>query len=252
MRLPISVGGRVATAVVAGVLVAGSAAIPLRSTVVRVRGPIENPAAAAAVPDRPVTTEPKHAAPTHALPVPAPLVEAGLGLREKPVAVPLLLRIPSIGVTASVLGVGLTPGNVMDAPEGSANDPVWQQAFWYRGSAVPGAASTALLAGHIDGGGRLAAFAHIAELKKGDLVVVRDTRTGLDVRFAVTGAVAYTLAETATPAVLTSMYGAGPVAGKPPQPSTDGLARLTLVTCAGTFVNGTHDHRLVVYATRIS
>jgi hypothetical protein len=52
-------------------------------------------------------------------------------------------------------------------------------------------------------------------------------------------------------AVLTSMYGAGPVAGKPPQPSPDGLARLTLVTCAGTFVDGTHDHRLVVYATRI-
>ena len=34
--------------------------------------------------------------------------------------------------------------NAMDAPEGPADDPVWQQAFWYRGSAIPGARSTAL------------------------------------------------------------------------------------------------------------
>ena len=27
---------------------------------------------------------------------------------------------------------------------------------------------------------------------------------------------------------------------------------LTFITDAGTFVNGTHDHRIVVYATRIS
>lgn len=250
MRLPTSVGGRIATSLIAGVLVAGSAAIPLRSNV-RVIA-VDSAAAAAAAPKRPVTTEPRRAARAHELPVPAALTKAGLGLRDKPVAVPLQLRIPSIGVDASVLGVGLTSKNVMDAPMGRSNDPVWQQAFWYRGSAVPGAASTALLAGHIDGGGRLAVFARIAELKKGDLIVVRDTRTGLDVRFAVTGAVAYTLAETTTPAVLTAMYGAGPVAGKKPQPSPDGLARLTLVTCAGTFVHGTHDHRLVVYATRIT
>jgi hypothetical protein len=203
MRLPTSVGGRVASALIAGALVAGAVALPLRGKVVRVVRPVENTAAAAAAaPARPVTTEPKRAAVARTLPVPAPLTEAGLSLRAKPVAVPLRLRIPSIGVDASVLGVGLTPGNVMDAPIGRADDPVWQQAFWYRGSAVP-------------------------------------------------GAVAYTLVETTTPAVLTSMHGAGPVTGNPPQPSTDGLARLTLVTCAGTFVDGAHDHRLVVYATRI-
>ena len=198
-----------------------------------------------------MTTEPKRAV-AIPLPVPAALVDPALSMRAKAVSVPLQLRIPSIGVDAAVLGVGVTPKNAMDAPMGRSGDPVWQQAFWYRGSAVPGAASTALIAGHIDGGGRLAVFARIAELKKGDLVVIHDTRNGLDVRFAVTGAVAYTLAETTTPKVLASMYGAGPVAGTGPQPSADGLARLTLVTCSGTFVNGTHDHRLVVYATRIT
>ena len=59
----------------------------------------------------------------------------------------------------------------MDAPKGPSNDPVWQQAFWYRGSAIPGAASTALIAGHIDGGGQSGVFAHIAELRKGDAIV---------------------------------------------------------------------------------
>ena len=61
----------------------------------------------------------------------------------------------------------------------------------------------------------------------------------------------YPLAEAATPAVLKRIYGAGPVAGKWAQPSADGLAHLTLITCSGTFRNGTHDHRLAVYADRI-
>lgn len=250
MRLPTSTRGRLATLAFAAAFVAGVAAIPMRPKSVRVLGPAE---AAAVVADRPVTAHPKNAVhAAKALLVPAALTKAGLSLRAEAVAVPLRLRIPSIGVDATVLGVGITKQNVMDAPMGSPDDPVWQQAFWYRGSAVPGAASTALLAGHIDGGGRLAIFAHIAELRKGDPIVVHDARTGLDVHFAVTGAVSYTLEQTRKPAVLRWMYGVGPVAGTKPQPSADGLAHLTLVTCSGTFRNGTHDHRLVVYATRIA
>ncbi len=61
----------------------------------------------------------------------------------------------------------------------------------------------------------------------------------------------YSLEEAADPAVLTRIYGAGPVAGTWAKPSADGLSHLTLITCAGTFRNGTHDHRLVVYATRV-
>jgi len=71
------------------------------------------------------------------------------------------------------------------------------------------------------------------------------------VQFAVKSSRSYSLAEAATPAVLKRIYGAGPVVGEWPQPSADGLAHLTLITCAGTFRNGTHDHRLVVYAVRI-
>ena len=185
-------------------------------------------------------------------PVPAALYAAGLDVRAGPVPVPLELRIPSLNVAAAVLGVGVTPGDVMDAPEGPVDDPVWQEAFWYRGSAVPGVISTALIAGHIDGPrGTQAVFGHIDRLRRGDRIVVHDTRTGLDVRFAVTGSTSFSLAQTAEKSILTRIYGVGPVAGTTPQRSVDGLAHLTLVTCAATFRNGTHDHRLVVCATRV-
>ncbi|MHB8663727.1 MAG: class F sortase [Acidimicrobiales bacterium] len=187
-----------------------------------------------------------------ALPVPATFAAARLGLRDGPAPAPLELLMPSLGVRAAVTGVGLTPQNVMDAPMGAADDPVWQQAFWYRGSALPGAVSTALIAGHIDDSlGRPAVFAHIDNLRPADPIIIRDTRSGLEVRFSVTDAKTFSLDQATDRAVLTEMYGAGPVAGTGPQPSPDGLSHMTLVTCAGTFRNGTHDHRLVVYATRV-
>jgi sortase (surface protein transpeptidase) len=190
-----------------------------------------------------------------ALAVPAALMKSGLDLRAGPLALPLELRISSIGVTIPIIGVGITANQVMDAPMGPPSDPVWQEAFWYRGSAVPGAASTALIAGHInDPLGRPGSFAHLDQLRRGDKIVVRDMRNGLIVRFAVTSTRSYPLDQTSDRAVLIRMYGAGPVSGNVPQPSTDGLAHLTLVTCAGTFQHdiGTHDHRLVVSATRIA
>lgn len=185
------------------------------------------------------------------LAVPAALTDEAVDLRAGPGPVPLELQLPSLDVNASVVGVGITPKNEMDAPIGPAGDPVWQQAFWYRGSAVPGTLSTALIAGHVGGpGGSSAVFAHLDRLRPGDPIVVRDTRTATDVRFSVTESTTYSLDEAAEPAVLARIYGTGPVEATWPQPSTDGLAHLTLITCTGTFRDGTHDHRLVVYATR--
>lgn len=188
-----------------------------------------------------------------ALALPAALTDGAVDLRAGPGAVPLELQLPSLDIVAPVVGVGITPTNVMDAPMGPAGDPVWQQAFWYRGSAVPGELSTALIAGHVGGPqGSSAVFANLDRLQPGDPIIARDTRSGTDVRFAVTESKTYSLDEAAEPAVLTRIYGAGPVAASWPQPSDDGLAHLTLITCTGTFRNGTHDHRLVVYATRIA
>lgn len=191
-------------------------------------------------------------APPPGPPVPAALVAEGTALTDGPLPVPLELSVPTLGLRSPVLGVGMTDEAAMDAPTGPPGDPIWQQTFWYRGSAVPGEASTALLAGHVgSAGGRPAVFAHLEELRVGDPVEVLDTRTGLVVRFAVDEVVSYSLADAARPEVLARIYGAGPITGDRPRPSVDGAAHLTLITCAGTYRGDTHDRRLVVYATRV-
>jgi Sortase domain len=185
---------------------------------------------------------------------PAPLFDPGIDLRAGAVAVPLELQLPSLRLTAPVLGVGLNSKNVMDTPMGSAKDPVWEKVFWYRGSGVPGDATTATIAGHVDDVlGRPAIFARLKDLRVGDTVTVRDTRSGLAVDFLVTRTITYTLKQTVDPAVLAQIYGSGPVTGQGPQPSADGLAHLTLITCTGNWVGriGTFDHRLAVYAVAI-
>ena len=208
----------------------------------RAAAPVASTMAASAPTPMPVT----------GLAIPAGLFDEELDLRAGPVEVPLELLVPTIGLRTSIAGVGISSEDVMDAPMGPVDDPVWQKAFWYRGSAIPGSPSTALIAGHVSGpGGRPGAFARIGDLRPGDSIVVRDTRDGLDVRFAVTASTTYSLDEARDPNTLGRIYGEGPVAGTGPQPSPDGLSNLTLITCAGTFRNGTHDHRLVVYATRV-
>src|SRR6202140_1212693 len=137
------------------------------------------------------------AQPANQLLAQAPLVDPSIDLRAGPVDVPLELRIPSLHISAPVLGVGLDAKNVMDAPKGSANDPVWHKAFWYRGGGIPGDATTATIAGHVDDVlGRPALFAHLKDLRRGDTIVVHDTQTNLDVEFVVTATVTYTLKQT--------------------------------------------------------
>src|SRR6202521_4282124 len=156
------------------------------------------------------SAQPAFAPSANQLLVQAPLVDPGMDLRAGPVAVPLELRLPSLRITAPVLGVGLTPKNVMDTPMGSPSDPVWRKVFWYRGGGIPGDATTATIAGHVDDViGRPAIFAHLKDLRPGDTVVVHDTRTNLDVDFAVTRSVTYTLKQTSDPAVLAEIYGTG-------------------------------------------
>jgi hypothetical protein len=186
--------------------------------------------------------------------VQAPLVDPSIDLRAGPVGLPVELRIPSLRISAPMLGVGLTPKNVMDTPTGSASDPVWRKVFWYRGGGIPGDATTATIAGHVDDVlGRPAIFARLKDLRPGDPIVVHDTRTDVDVEFLVTETVIYTLKQTLDHAVLSRIYGSGPADGLGPQPSPDGLAHLTLMTCTGHWVNGwgTFDQRLAVYAVSL-
>ena len=190
--------------------------------------------------------------PTPTLFVPGPLFDASLDLKAGPVDVQLVLQIPSLEVNAPVLGVGLTAENVMDAPAGLIDDPNWHAAFWYRGSGIPGASGTATIAGHVDDPlGRPEIFAHLEQLRPGDLIIIHDNNTTNDIRFVVNLVKVYSLQQSSDPAVMALIFGAGPVAGNAPQPAPDGLSHLTLITCAGNYINGHFDHHTVVYATRI-
>ncbi len=227
---------RVVLVVTAGVALAGCGRTPASPVHGRAHGPV---ATVAEPPGQGV--------------VPAPLTAAGLDLRSGPVDVPLLLRIPSLQLGVPVLGVGITPRNVMDAPVGPSDDPVWGKAFWYRGGAIPGEVGTATVAGHLDDPlGRPAAFAHLEDLRAGAAIVVHDTRSGLDVAFTVTETQTYSDAQTSDPVVLARLYGAGPVAGAGSQPAPDGLSHLVLITCAGNYVHGAFDHHLAVFAQRVA
>jgi len=180
-----------------------------------------------------------------------PLINPDFDIKAGPIPVPLELQIPSLKVNAPVIGVGLTSRNEMDAPKGPIGSPIWHSAFWYRGSGIPGDPGTATIAGHVnDSLGRPEIFAHLQKLNPGDLIIVHDKKTTFDIRFIVDEIKIYSVKESSDPAVLTLIYGAGPVAGTLPQPALDGLSHLTLITCAGNIVNGEFDHHTVVYATR--
>ena len=199
-------------------------------------------------------TRPPRPRPTTTLRSPLALTPHRMSLNAAPVAVPVVVEIPSIHVSSNLLAVGMTAAHVMAAPEGGANSPFWGDTFWYRGGSVPGAVGTATIAGHIDNRyGQYAVFGQLSKLVKGDLILIRYTQRGFTERFVVTSTHAYTLAQTTTKRVLNLIYGTGPPAGRPAKPSADGLAHLSLITCAGTwdYAIATHNERLVVTAVRI-
>jgi hypothetical protein len=188
------------------------------------------------------------------LTIPGPLVDPTLSLFTGPVAVPLEMQIPALDIQAPVLGVGLTLTNVMASPRGNrVDDPIWQSVFWYRGGGIPGDVGTATFAGHFDDGlGRPAIFAYLGELRTGDLIVVRDVRSEVEIPFIVTETQTYTDEEAADPATLERIFGSQSVSGSEAASEADQISRLTLITCAGAWVDGSFNLRLVVYATRAS
>lgn len=176
--------------------------------------------------------------------------DLNLDLRSGPVDVPLELQIPVLNVNAPVLGVGLTADNVMDAPKGPIGDPVWHTAFWYRGGGIPGESGTATIAGHVTGPlGNPEIFANLKNLTPGDAIIIHVKNSTLNIRFIVDQIKVYSIQESTDPTVLSMIYGPGITEGTGPQPAPDGLSHLTLITCAGSYVNGEFDHHTVVFAT---
>jgi sortase (surface protein transpeptidase) len=150
------------------------------------------------------------------------------GAAPVPVARPVSLTIPLIGVRTALVTLGLTADGVLEVPSSTA------VAGWYTGSARPGAVGPAVIVGHVDSLSGPGVFFRLSELQPGDRVYV--TRAdGTMVEFRVTSVQTYLKAYFPTQAV----YGGTP------------YPELRLITCGGTFdyATGHYLSNTIVYAT---
>lgn len=143
-----------------------------------------------------------------------------------PVGAPTRLRIPAIGVDASVESVGLTADGAMDVPKDYAN------VAWYNLGPKPGAAGNAVIDGHVDSKTGPAVFWDLRKLRPGDEVFVLGS-DGIERRFVVTAMQVYKR----DVAPLERIFGAAPG------------THLNLITCDGVFdrTRKEYDSNLIVY-----
>ena len=147
-----------------------------------------------------------------------------------PVARPVLLTIPLIGVRTRLIKLGLTTGGAMQVPSTTT------VAGWYTGSPRPGAIGSAIIVGHIDSVTGPGVFFRLSELRPGDFVYVLRS-DGTTARFQVTAVQSYLKDDFPTETV----FG--------PAPS----AQLRLITCGGDFdfATGHYLSNTVVYTTEV-
>jgi hypothetical protein len=144
-----------------------------------------------------------------------------------PVAAPVRLTIPAIGVRTRLIRLGLTTAGTLQVPAS------YRVAGWYDRSPRPGATGSAIIAGHIDSYRGPGVFVRLASLHRGDRAYVRRADGSLVV-FRVTAVRLYRKDRFPTATVY------GPAAG--PQ--------LRLITCGGTFdpAQRSYESNVVVYA----
>ncbi len=164
-----------------------------------------------------------------ALPAPTgPIVAPPQSAAPRPVAAPVSLTIPLIGVSTKLITLGLQSDGALQVPSTTS------VAGWYTGSPRPGAIGSAIIVGHIDSVNGPGVFFRLDELRRGDEVYVRRA-DGTMVEFRVTAVQEYLKDKFPTEAV----YG----------PTPD--AELRLITCGGAFdyATGHYLSNIVVYAT---
>ncbi|MFC1430513.1 class F sortase [Streptacidiphilus sp. N1-3] len=147
------------------------------------------------------------------------------------VVAPVRLRIPAIGVDASVGTVTINPAGALEPPPSDTN------AGWWPGSPSPGAVGAAVIVGHLDSRTGPAVFAGLSMLKPGDNVLVQHT-DGSTAVFQVRRLDVFPKSRFPTAEV----YG------------RTANAQLRLITCGGTYdrVTQTYLSNLVVFADLVS
>lgn len=147
---------------------------------------------------------------------------------------PTHLSIPAIGVSSSLIRLGLNPDHTVQVPPLGADS----KAGWYRYSPAPGQLGPAILLGHIDSAAYgPGVFYKLGALRKGDTVSVRRADNQIAV-FRVDAVAEYPKNRFPT----LTVYG-----------NTD-RAALRLITCGGKFDFSAHSYEdnIVAFATLVS
>jgi hypothetical protein len=173
----------------------------------------------------------------HPLAAPAPsraAVRAAVKVPSVPQALstaastPLRLRIPALGMSVSLLSLGLNADGTVQVPT------VTTQPGWYRLGATPGEIGSAVILGHVDSYLGAGIFFNLRTLASGDQVDV-DLTDGVTAQFTVDSVAMYS--KLAFPAQ--RVYG------------SHGSSALQLVTCGGVFDHqtGSYLSNIVVYTS---
>ncbi|ELP64829.1 class F sortase [Streptomyces turgidiscabies] len=144
-------------------------------------------------------------------------------------AAPAKVAIPSVGITSSLMELGLNPDGTVEVPPAEKG----MTAGWYTGGAVPGQVGAAVIIGHNDTHLGRAVFHDLKKITKGADITVTDA-SGKAAHFSVTAT--ESVSKTAFPTE--KVYG----------PTQDRALRL--ITCDGDFdAQGHPVDNLIVYAT---
>jgi sortase (surface protein transpeptidase) len=137
--------------------------------------------------------------------------------------------VPSIGVDASLVRLGLDARGALEVPAR------WEQAGWFSHGARPGERGTAVIAGHVDSTSGPAVFYKLGALRKGATIRVR-RRDGSTIAFRVHRVERWPK----------DRFPTAKVYGATKHPS------LRLVTCGGAFNAGSghYTDNTIVFATQ--
>jgi sortase (surface protein transpeptidase) len=146
-------------------------------------------------------------------------------------AEPVRVQLPSIGVDAPMVPLGLDAAGALEAPDGMA------ETGWWTGGPEPGEAGPAVIAGHVDSQEGPAVFFRLRELRAGDTVNVLRA-DGSQVEFVVERLERHPKDEFPT----------GAVYGDTPGPT------LRLITCGGDFDRSSGHYRdnVIAYAAPVA
>jgi sortase (surface protein transpeptidase) len=148
---------------------------------------------------------------------------------DRDAASPVAVSVPSAGISAPTIPLGLQPNRKIEVPE----DP--SEAGWREAGPEPGERGAAFITAHINMRGQPGAFLDLDRVSRGDEIRVR-RKDGTTVTF---------VAER-TEQVAKDSFPTERVYGKTRLPT------LRLVTCGGSFDSGSghYSDNLIVYATR--